>query len=155
MDDDVEQEVLANAPHNWSVGLLQLPLDSVVEHVHQDNCRVSDRDVTVALELDEQLLDEEEGLLVVGDLSYEEGSLDLLEYRLLLHVTLLGKLFNILVVVLLGERELLDVHQHLLYGLGEAANPLQERDSSTLGSSLKVEALTDITVGLPREIYTK
>ena len=79
LNDDVNDKVLSNTSNDWSESLLQLPVDSIVKHVEQNDGLISDADVTVSLELDEQLLNPEKTVFVVSDLSNEQSSLNLLK----------------------------------------------------------------------------
>ena len=79
LNDDVNDKVLSNTSNDWSESLLQLPVDSIVKHVEQNDGLISDADVTVSLELDEQFLNPEKTVFVVSDLSNEQSSLNLLK----------------------------------------------------------------------------
>jgi len=71
--------MLTNVSNDWSECLLQLPVDSIIKHVEQDNSLISNADIAVTLELDQELLNPVEAILVVSYLSNEKGSLDFLK----------------------------------------------------------------------------
>ena len=56
LNDDVNDKMLADTSNNWPESFLQLPVNTVVEHVEQHDGLVSDTDVTVALELHKNCL---------------------------------------------------------------------------------------------------
>ena len=68
LDVHIDHEVLADGTNGGLEGLLQLPVDLVVDHVEEDDSLVAHCDVTVAHELNEQLLYEIERFFVVRDL---------------------------------------------------------------------------------------
>jgi hypothetical protein len=71
--------MLSDTPDHWSKGLLELPVNTIVEHVEQHDSLVSDANIAVSLKLNEQFLDPIEPILVISDLGHKEGSLDLLK----------------------------------------------------------------------------
>lgn len=116
LNDDMDREVLTNTPNNWSEGLLQLPVNSIIEHVEEDDRLISDTDITVSLELDQQFLDPVESVFVICDLSNEKSSLDLLKIFILLLDVSLTKLIDVLLVHCLIEWELTDVDDDFAQG---------------------------------------
>ena len=71
LDVHIDDEVLADGTNGGLEGLLQLPVDLIVDHVEEDDGLVAHCDVTVAHELNEQLLYEIERFFVVRDLWHE------------------------------------------------------------------------------------
>ena len=85
-DGQVDLEVLPNAPNDRTKSTLHLPIDTIVEHVEQDNGLVPHEHVLIAKQLDKDLLDELERLLVLVDLRHEKVSLKLLNQLDLLNL---------------------------------------------------------------------
>jgi len=48
--------MLTNASNDRPECLLQLPINSIIEHIEQNNGLISDADIAVALKLNEKLL---------------------------------------------------------------------------------------------------
>lgn len=65
LDDDVDDEMLADASYHGSESFLKLPVYLVIKHIQKDDCLVSYSDVAISHEFDQQLFDEIERLLVV------------------------------------------------------------------------------------------
>ena len=53
---NIDGEVLAHTADNWAECLLELPVHTVVKHVQEHNGLVTDGNLTVTLQLDEQFL---------------------------------------------------------------------------------------------------
>jgi len=54
----VNFEVLANAADNWTESALHLPINAIVKHVQQNYGLVSDENVLIAQNLDQDFLDQ-------------------------------------------------------------------------------------------------
>ena len=113
MHDNTDNEVLTNASNDGSKCLLQLPINAIIKHIEQDNGLISNANVTIALKLNEKLLNPMKTVLVIGDLCNKQCSLDFLEVLHLLLGVPLSEFMSILVVHLLVEWELLDVDNDL------------------------------------------
>jgi len=68
LDVHIDHEVLADGTNGGLEGLLQLPIDLIVDHVEENHSLVAHCDVTVAHELNEQLFYEKERVFVIRDL---------------------------------------------------------------------------------------
>jgi hypothetical protein len=77
LNNSFDNKMLPNASHDWTEGLLQLPVKPIVKHVQQHDSLVSHRDVTVTLKLNEQSFNPMHANSIICNLSYEECPLDL------------------------------------------------------------------------------
>tara|TARA_B110001450_G_C17576067_1_gene462883 strand:+ start:478 stop:1101 length:624 start_codon:yes stop_codon:yes gene_type:complete len=146
LNDDVDDKVLSNTSNDWSKGLLQLPVNSIVEHVEQYYGLISDANVTVSLELDEQLFNPEKTVLVVCDLSNEQGSLDLFKIFHFLGCLSLSELCSIFLIHFLMEWELFDVDNDFGESGAQSNNSLHERE--LFGEDLNLLARRDREIWL-------
>jgi len=72
MNNTVDNEMLTNATNGWSECLQQLPIDSIVKHVQQNNRLISDANVWVTLELNQKFFYPIKAFLVIGNLGYKK-----------------------------------------------------------------------------------
>jgi hypothetical protein len=68
--------MLAYTSHDGFEGTGELPVNSIVEHIENNDCLVSHLYVFVAQKLDKNFLDPEKLVFVLLDLRHEEGSLE-------------------------------------------------------------------------------
>lgn len=106
VDDGVDQEVLSNASDYWPEGFMKLPIYSIVEHVEENNCLVSDSDIWVALKLNHELLKPMQAFLIISNLRNEQRMLQLLQILVLLLNNFLCEILNIFLVLQPIELEL-------------------------------------------------
>lgn len=122
----IDDEMLSNAPDDGSEGLGELPVNTIIQHVQENNGLISDWNLTVALELNQKLLNPVKSFLVVGNLSHEKSSLDFLKiFHFLLGLSW-SEFINILFVHLFVEWEFFDVDNNFWQSLGKTQNPLDK-----------------------------
>ena len=105
--------MLTNASNNGPKCLLQLPINTIIKHIEQDNSLISDTNITISLKLNKKLFNPVKTIAIVSNLGNEQCSLDLFKVLHLLLGISLSELVGILMVHLLVEWKLLDVHDHL------------------------------------------
>ena len=64
--------MLPNAPNDRTKSTLHLPIDTIVEHVEQDNGLVPHEHVLIAKQLDKDLLDELESAHALDDAAEDD-----------------------------------------------------------------------------------
>jgi len=111
---NVHLEVLADCADHWLVRGGELPVDSIVEHVEEDDNLVSDADLMITEQLHEEFLYPLELSFVIRNLSKEQGTLELLKKFLGFESLTATEFVNILNVGLLSECALVNVEVHLL-----------------------------------------
>jgi len=111
---NVHLEVLADCADHRLVRGGELPVDSIVEHVEEDDNLVSDADLMITEQLHEELLYPLELSFVIRNLSKEQGTLELLKKFLGFESLAATEFVNILNVGLLSECVLVNVEVHLL-----------------------------------------
>ena len=113
MHNQADDKVLADTTDDGAERLRNLPIDAIIEHVEQHNDLISDVDIAVALQLNEQFLNPVQSFLIVRDLGHKQCTLNLLELRLLLGTLRVRELVHILHVACLVEWELAHIHVDL------------------------------------------
>lgn len=111
--DALDNEVLPNRSNSRSECLKQLPVNSVIEHIQQNYCLVTNAHVTISKQLNEKFLNPVQSLLIICNLSYKERSLNLFQiFSFLLKLPLSEFIYKFLIALFI-EWELFDVDNNL------------------------------------------
>ena len=98
-------EVLADAADDRAERTLHLPIDTIVEHIKQRDCLVTDKDITIAKQLHEHFLDQLERFSIAIDLGDEQTALKLLNQLDLIDLLAAAEIFDELPVLLHTKRQ--------------------------------------------------
>jgi len=105
----VYDEVLADASHYGSESLRKLPVDSIIQHIEQDNCLISHRDLTVSLELDQQFFEPIKPIFIICNLRHKESTLNFFNQFHLFGGLSQSKFCHVFLILFLMKWKLLNV----------------------------------------------